>query len=195
MKLEITRGNLKLPKTTAIFNPGGPAKDCVSAALGLCQMAALGVRCYALKAETQYPASYPFRVRQGDYWLKATAEKFITDFLRIVDKARTPITHLRLNEAGDFRHVADVEKAATVAEKLAAEGIRTYCYTARSDIWDNGGFDCADYLIVNGSNFMADNKFTAVESIPAGAIACAGDCRKCSLCTEANGLEIFVQTH
>jgi len=192
MKLELARGNKKLPHSTAIFNLGS-AKKCPSAKLGLCQMANTGVRCYALKAETQYPAVYPYRVRQLDYWIKAGPQRFAADFMRIVDKARKPITHLRVNESGDFRHQADVDNMEEVANDLADNGIITYCYTARSDL----DFSGCDVLVVNGSAFKPDggNEFKAVEKLPKRRLHCVGDCRKCDLCTKKHGRTVFAKWH
>ena len=60
-----TIGNKKIGNDTLIFNMGS-ATDCPSKKLGLCRHCD---KCYALKAERQYPQVRPFRDRQADYWL------------------------------------------------------------------------------------------------------------------------------
>jgi len=192
MKLELAFGNKKLPKSTAIFNLG-TAMKCPSAELGLCQMANTGVRCYALKAETQYPAVGPYRQRQLDYWRKSTPILFAMEFLAIVERKRTKVTHLRVNESGDFYHQSDVDNMELVAFLLKTKGITTYCYTSRSDL----DFSGCESLVVNGSAFKPEggNEFKAVKELPKRRKVCIGDCRQCDLCTKKHGKTVFVKFH
>lgn len=183
-------GNKKLPKDTAIFNMGA-ASDCPSDKLGLCKVSK---ECYAKKAEKMYPSVLPYRKRQANKWLKNTAETFVSEFLEVVNKKRLPIRKLRINESGDFYSQNCVNKAEAIATSLKAEGIVAYCYTARKDL-DYSGIT---NLIINGSGFKVDGikrEFTAVNKIDKGAIACVGDCKKCSLCASDSTQDIQVLKH
>jgi len=209
MKIPITRGNHKLPYSTAILNTGGPALMCPSRALGLCQLEKLGCpdRCYARKAEISYgKVSIQWRMRQLEYWRSRGVTRIVDDFLALNRRARTKVTAIRLNEAGDFQTRQDVEQAVTLAFLLRDHHVTVYCYTARHDLlaeWIPGQLD----LVINGSGFMAHNQYlvapkgTAEDKIrelwKSGARArrCAGDCRKCSLCLEARGLTIVNELH
>ena len=178
-------GNIKLPKTTMIFNIT-PANLCPSEAKGLCQLSNSG-QCYAKKAERIYPQVLPYRMRQHIFWKNCTPESFVAQLIK--DKGRRNIKHLRLNEAGDFRHQQDLNKAIKIAALLKAEGITTYCYTARKDL----DFKKRNDLIVNGSGFMIDNNFIVV---PRGKKAtCVSNCNICHRCMKANKKKITVAMH
>ena len=176
-------GNKKLPVTTAIFNLCS-AHDCPSRKLGLCQLSDPS-KCYARKAERLYPKCLPFRNRQKVYWQSVEAFDFVW---RLVG-ARQNITHLRLNESGDFTTQSDINKAVEIAAILSDMGIKTYCYTARSDL----NFSARGHLVVNGSGFMVDNQFT-IEHKQA-RYTCPMDCKTCSVCTKTKGLTISVPMH
>lgn len=195
MSIKLAFGNRKLPKTTAIFNMTS-ATDCPSAARGVCKVADI---CYAKKAERIYPGCLPARRAQSVYWKRTSAAEFVTDFLEAVTykagakRGQYKVTVLRLSEAGDFATQADLNKAVEIAEGLSAAGIGMYAYSAAHD------FDYSDTksLVVNGSGFMADNEFTAVnkEDVVKSKPLCPGDCTKCSLCEKAAGLQIQVIKH
>lgn len=177
----ISFGNRKLPTTTGIFNICS-ATDCPSRKLGLCQVCNAGKRCYALKAEQMYPGPLDYRRRQERLWDSLTAETFAGDLLGIASRRRTLTTALRLNEAGDFRTQADVDKAERIAHILSVEGgIDMYCYTARSDL----DFSKTRDLVVNGSGFRVHGEFRMIltpEERPKGYTMCVGNCRECSRC-------------
>lgn len=179
-KRNIHFGNHKLPKTTAIFNICA-ARDCPSHRLGLCQVTRAGHRCYALRDEQYYAGPLSYRRRQEKVWDSLTAREFADDLLTIVRRRRIETRALRLNEAGDFRHQADVDKAAAIARVLADHGIITYCYTARSDL----DFSRAAPLVVNGSGFRVHGEFRFIRTrseCPEGYIICPGSCKRCTRC-------------
>lgn len=178
-------GNTKLPKTTMIFNIT-PASLCPSEAKGLCQLEQSG-KCYAKKAERIYPQVLPYRMRQYKFWKTCTAESFVAQLIK--DKGRRNVTHLRLNEAGDFRHQRDLNKAMKIADLLKTEGITMYCYTARKDL----NFTKRNNLIVNGSGFMVDNNFTVVSR--GKKATCISDCNICNKCMKPRFKKITVAMH
>ena len=86
-------------------------------------------------------------------------------------------------------------------------GIKTYCYTARSDLDFS---DCRE-LTVNGSGWMAHNRFQVAYRLDredgkpiaidknddpvACSHVCPGKCGPCSLCSEKAGNAIAVKLH
>jgi len=180
-------GNLKLGNDTLTFNMT-PATDCPSRNLGLCKV---GKKCYALKAEKTWKNVLPYRVKQSILWDVITAKEFVE---MVLATRRKNIKYLRINEAGDFRCQADVEKLNVIAKELKLIGITTYLYTARTDLVFK---DCE--FVLNGSSWMADNEF---RYIPKGTkpgldvnFICPGDCRTCNLCKSKSGLIIGVEAH
>lgn len=187
--IKVSKGNHKLGTDTLILNITSAAA-CPSKAKGLCKIPG---KCYAAKAERQYPQVGPYREGQTKVWDKSPAEELAIDLVGIINRSRSPIRYLRFSEAGDFRHQEDVNKMSRIAELIAPHGIKVYGYTARNDL---------DYsrvssnMTVNGSGFMVHNSFTAAASVdPGKELVCPGNCRICDKCKEHNGLEIKVKYH
>jgi hypothetical protein len=185
LKKLLSSGNMKLPKSTAIFNLCA-ATDCPSKKLGLCQAidSKTGkVICYALKAERLYPPVLPYRRKQEVYWKSVTAEDFVRDFLAINAKKRNKYQALRINEAGDFVTQKDVAKVDKIAELLQGV-VKVYTYTARKDL----DYSKVKYLVINGSGFKTPgiagffNYIEKGQEIPTGFKECVGDCRICARC-------------
>lgn len=205
MSVPVQFGNKKLPKTTMIFNIC-PASMCPSKALGLCQLDKIegcgSGKCYAMNAEQRYGKLHvlPYRMRQMEWWDSKSPIQIAESLLGACGERE--VTALRLNEAGDFRHYGDLISAICIANVLAGEGIVTYCYTARNDLVARlPGMPA--YLTINGSGWMAHNKYTVVPKGQAkayiaahpGSKRCVGDCRKCSLCLKPRGIEIVNEVH
>ena len=196
-KLLGERGNRKLPATTAIFNFSS-ATYCASKALGLCPAVDKGGKniCYAMKAERLYPEPLRFRMAQGRFWRRTTAEQFATQFVIINALKEKPFDALRFSEAGDFLDQTDVDKAEKVAMILARYKIKTYCYTARKDL----DYTKVKYLVINGSSFVKEgvaNEFRIIpkgEEKPKGYFLCPENCKKCSRC-QVRGQKIAVKAH
>ncbi len=194
----IATGNIKLPRTTAIFNMG-PATHCPSLAKGLCKAFSPKGKhiCYAMKAERLYPNNLPYRLAQMKFWKDVTAEDFASQFLLINALKYRQWTRLRLNEAGDFFSQKCLDKANRIAMILARFGIKTYCYTHRSDL----DYSKVKHLIVSSSNFEdknIPNAFRMVENVkrerPMGWSICKGDCRVCDLCSK-RGSKVVIKKH
>ena len=189
-KLEMTYGNRKLDKDTAILNIGS-ATNCAAKVLGLCKVCKI---CYAMKAERLYPNVKPYRNRQATYWAKRKAETIAADILADVSRKHIKVTKFRFSEAGDFRTQKDVDKMADVCRVLSSQGIKCYGYTARRDLKLGG---LMKYASVQGSGFMATNEFRVVtaETVDKKQPICAGNCRICSLCVTGKNLTIQVIKH
>jgi hypothetical protein len=194
--LTVSVGNTKLPESTAIFNMGS-ATNCPSKALGICKACVNGRnRCYALQAEFMYPSVKPYRDKQGQYWRSVSAEKFAFDFLTAKAKLKKiEITHLRLNESGDFWSQDCVNKADKIAGILKGSGITVYCYTSRSDL----NYSKVKHLIINGSGFIKKGIkgvfkiIKKAEIVPDGYKVCPADCSVCSRCVR--GMNTCVVLH
>lgn len=189
-------GNTKLPTSTAIFNITS-AHDCPSMKLGICKAAAQGAKCYALKAEYSYhPTVLPYRRRQAKLWNSLSATEFVKQFLVINSQKPVSFKALRLNESGDFRNQEDIVKAEEIARLLNLQGIKTYCYSSRSDL----DFSKCKNLIVSGSGFAKkgiNNIFKIVKDIkekPKGWAVCRGSCVSCKLC-QVRGSKVVVLKH
>ncbi len=189
----VSNGNHKIGSDTLILNMTS-ATDCPSKVLGLCK---LGKKCYAMKAERQYPQILPYRRAQEEYWGHSTAEEIAKDLGAEIKKhKKTPIKFIRVSEAGDFRSQLDVEKLSKVADLVWSEpnSAKFYVYTARKDLDFS---KISPNLVVNGSGFVVNNSFTAVpkKGIEKYSTICPGNCRGCDLCKSAAGLQIKVRIH
>jgi hypothetical protein len=200
MVLEVSNGNLKIGSDTLIYNITS-AEECVSRALGLCQ---IPDKCYARKAERLYKAVLPYRKRQTKYWDNTSAYQIAMDFNeRIIHlngyrekNGGELIKYIRIGESGDFRHQADVDKSFRIANHLAnmQPELTIYGFTARMDL----NFEKRPWnYTLNGSAFMIDNSFTVVpkDTLKFFENVCAGNCRICDLCKEKKGLSIYVGIH
>lgn len=201
--IPIVLGNMKLPVTTAVLNVS-PASLCTSRMLGLCQLRDPDKQCYALSEERRFRNTcIPSRQAMQCYWDSNPAWQIAGDLLGCNQSKRTKITALRINECGDFRHQADLDKAEMVARFLLKSGVATYCYTARRDL------DYAQVvaLTVNGSGWMAHNQFQVLYPDGKGGHqdksgtpvqvdgTCPGSCRKCTRCLVKGRKVIGVKLH
>lgn len=180
--IKLKFGNHKLPDNTAIFNMG-TAMDCPSKQLGLCDVVNKGIRCYAEKAELQYPNTVPaYRTAQQTYWRNNTAETILSDIIRKVQSRRKTTEYFRFNESGDFYDQSDVDKLSLVAAGLEELGIITYGYTARSDL----DFTNTKFLVKGSGNLAGNNgNCTVIDSdgaVPDGYLVCPASCKRCNLC-------------
>jgi hypothetical protein len=177
----VAKGNKKLPKSTRIFNSGS-ATECPSRKLGLCQCPD---KCYAMKAERQYPNVKPYRERQREITLDIVPEVFAFALLDHSDNCKHKMQAFRFNEAGDFESQEQISWFVRVCSILYVHGVKCYGYTARTDL------DLSQLLKVSVVNVSNDcghwiergaNRFIAVDRYTGTRPACAGDCRKCKLC-------------
>lgn len=193
--LELKYGNHKLGESIAIFNMG-TAKECPSKQLGLCSVINSGIKCYAMKAEEQYPNTVPAaRKRQELYWKKATSDEIIEYLFKKIDNRRKKTKYLRVNESGDFWNQDDIAKLSTIASMLQIKNIVTYTYSARSDL----DFSNVSFLI-KGSNHDKGNNGKAVviaknEPVPKGYVECPGSCGKCIMCMSNKKINIAFRKH
>ena len=194
--IKLTYGNHKIPNTTAIFNMG-TATDCPSKKLGLCKVVNNGIKCYAYKAEQQYKEKVlDHREQQAKYWKNTSKEQIVTDIIKKTSTKRKPITHLRINESGDFHTQEDVNKLSYISKQIKQTlNITTYGYTARSDL---DFTEC--HALIKGSGHDSGNngKCITIKSEsdnPEGFIICPGSCKTCNLCKINTQLNISFIKH
>ena len=185
----IKRGNAKICKDTLIFNMTS-ATDCISRALGLCQLENPN-HCYALLAEKRFPDVLAYRRRQAAIWDCESLYPLCHAVQSLLNK-HPDIKYFRFSESGDFRHQGDVDKLKTLARNFPQ--IVFYGYTARKDLSFAG---LPKNLVVNGSGWRRGrmNRFNAVKELTGKNPVCSGDCRVCNLCKSAKGLTIENKMH
>jgi hypothetical protein len=185
-------GNSKLADEIAIYNIGS-ATDCPNIGTKHCQVPER--QCYAARNEQDYPDTGPISSRRREIiiWDHLDAATFSRAFARWherKEKYGKPVTALRLNESGDFRHTHDLFKADEIARKLKGT-VDVYTYSASDYLpWHK-----AEHLTVNRSNdrkTFGSRRFEVVDhvkDIPDGSLRCphdlsdgeikCGDCRLC----------------
>lgn len=185
--MEFSNGNLKIGKDTLIFNMSS-ATNCKSRELGLCKVSQ---KCYAMKSERMYKNVLPYRERQSAAWDQEGPDEIAAQIKGIMErKVKNIIKYVRFNEAGDFKRQLDVSKLREIAKKIPE--ITFYGYTARCDLDFK---NLPDNLVINGSGFMIDNNFEAVDNPDSDMVVCPMDCRDCNLCKEKHNIHIQVATH
>lgn len=189
--MPFSKGNFKLPQTTYIINLGC-AGLCPGRAIGTCNCCSI---CYAKNAETfRKECAINKRLLQTLRWNALSAEQIANQLLETSKRARTnKMKYLRINESGDVFVQDDIKKMSDIADILAKEGIITYTYSSRYDLdWSNK----SDNLIVNGSSWMCDNSFIAVDDFTDDMkYRCNGECDTCDYCKKAEHKEIYVKVH
>jgi len=202
-------GNSKIAKSVGIFNMNS-ATDCPNLGTDNCQVPKES--CYAFRSENMYGNPLDYRRRQEFIWDHLDAETWADAFLEVVSRKRNPVTALRFNQAGDFRHRGDIVKAERIAHRLNDEGYDVYTYSA-SDYLD---WSVANHLTVNMSNARreyGDKHYTAlpdgvdptdVDFLDDNAVQCPYDksdgadefkCGNCRLCFESNGPDVYIRLH
>lgn len=183
----LTFGNLKLPKTTAIFNITS-AIDCP--AKRFCPHVK---DCYAVKSEIRYPKTLAYHRRQTEFFDLLSGEQLGKSFLLDILHRKHAITKFRFSEAGDFRTQSDVDKMTVIAKNIKAAGLLVYGYSARPDL----NLDALkEVATVNGNHFSASNRVKIVSQFSNnGEIQCKADCRLCDACATACGKTIEIIKH
>ena len=173
----------------------GPAKTCPSRINGTCKVIEKGFKCYAEKAEDQYPSTVPaYRQAQEDYWRSTPSPRIFGEIVKKIKGRRKVTKYLRFNESGDFHNQRDIKKLSEIARGLKSIGVTTYGNTARSDL----DFSRAEFL-VKGSGFNSKNGQTTViernEKLPEGYIICPGSCKSCDICKKSTKTNVAYIKH
>lgn len=162
-QFEYTNGNSKLGKDTIIVNMGA-ATDCPSAKASLCELYANGL-CYANNQERGITGKgiLPAKRRHGKQWAGNDATTIAFSLAGIITKLRQKrdIKYVRMNEAGDFRTLEDVEKLKNVViqtNKILDKPVVFYNYTHRSDLFPMGRspLEGVENFVLQGSGYRKD---------------------------------------
>ena len=190
----IAFGNKKLPKSTAIFNLGTWFL-CPGRLEGFCE---LSTQCYAKNREVM-GSVISSRLNNYYFWKTNDAEKiaeFISYSIKTEQLKGNEVNLLRFNEVGEIENQEDLEKMVKVSNIVYNNtGVKSYTYTHNRAL--NFNIERPN-LIINGSGFMVDNRFTVVkpenykEYIDThNAIECQQNCGDCgSICARKLGVEI-----
>lgn len=188
-------GNSKLPKSTLIVNITS-ALNCPSDFRKLCSCAKV---CYAKKCERIY-RNYLTKNLSVENFMKIWSDDELKEMLKVyIEHSPTKITHVRLNEAGDFPDQNSIERWNKIADWLLTTfNITTYCYTCREDL----NFSNVNFIVNASSKNIKANRYffcldkLSYENLPSNAVKCKGDCNKCRICYTNNykGI-VYVKQH
>lgn len=185
LQLTIVKGNKKpIPQFVWIVSMQS-STDCISRKKGLCK---IGEDCYGLVFEENPIMQKTVDCRRNDeiafdYLVdNKMHEWFAEELLKRNERAKThKMRYLRWNATGDCKtleHLLFVDRVADILYEKA--GVVSSIYTHRVDIWVKfRDVRQSKYLIVNGSNFPADNNFKAVREYSEQAEKCSSNCVKC----------------
>ena len=199
--------NTKVGSEVAIFNLGA-AHDCPNRFTERCQVD--GDECYAVRDERRYDYVLAYMRRQEYLWDCLDARTFADAFLAIIERKYTPATALKISQAGDVRHSADIHKFERIARRLdeADTGVQVFTYTASTHL----DWSVAEHITVNRSNDHTEigaRRYRAVDdatAIPEDAVRCPFDaerasgvpqeertkCGECRLCLDADAPDVAV---
>ena len=183
----LTYGNLKLPKTTAIFNITS-AKECPAK-----QFCPHLKDCYALKSEIRYPKTLAYHRKQTEYFDLLSGQQLASSFLLDLRDKKHFVDKFRFSESGDFRNQADVDKMTEIAKIISDTGRHVYGYSCRPDL---NLEELKKVATVNGNHFSASNTVKIVSQFSNnGEIQCKANCRLCDACATAKGAIIEIIKH
>ena len=190
----IAFGNMKLPKTTAIYNTGCWFL-CPGRLEGCCE---LHQECYAKKREVM-GSVIKSRLNNYYFWKSNDAETiamFIVYSIKAEQLKGNQVNLLRFNEVGEIENEEDLLKMIDVSNIVYMKtGIKSYTYTHNRNL----NYDIIrPNLTICGSGFMVDNKFTVVkpedyrEYVDShNCVECPQKCELCgSICSKKLGVEI-----
>jgi len=178
-------GNKKLPESTMIVNLTS-AQNCPAKQLGLCLVPDV---CYAQKCERIYKLYRQKNLLVEDWLVRCPEEEIIRLLDAYIQGAKMKISHLRIDEAGDFRDQNQIDQWNRICGYLKQKyGIISYTYTARSDL----DFRSANNIIVNASRPGVKGSIRMFLCTPRDRFdqlqpdrnhyKCPGDCKRCQMC-------------
>lgn len=197
-KPNITFGNKKVPKTTAIANTTSWFL-CPGRLHSFCELKEV---CYD-KCREVMGSVCKSRLNHDLWWRMNDAHTIAQFYIYSIQAENMKrdenekINLFRFQEVGDFRTTADLTKMIDVSNYIYdALGINSYTYTHNREI----AYNCFNrpHLTINGSGFMVDNMFTVVPPSEYkryieehNCFACPQKCEMCnSICSQKLGIEI-----
>ena len=191
--MEYSLGNSKLPTTTMIFNMSSAGNCPMKSECKFGQ----DTSCYALKAERQYPACFPYRERQSAYWYSNSVNQIISD-IQTALKRHKKVNAIRFNESGDMKDIADFRKLNKIANSVS---VPVYTYTqnreviskiTKKDVSENLSINISFPNSKKGFNtYCLDTDYSKNQKF----VLCVGSCKRCNLCVKSRGLKIATKLH
>lgn len=202
-KMHVSVGNLKLPKSTLIFNLG-TWFNCSGRKKGFCDICQ---ECYDKSPEVRFKQRILDRLEQEVWWRSNSPYNIAREIIIFITKwnktHKIKIDRIRFAEVGELRNNRDLEKLIIVSNIIGHYlGIKSYIYTHNKEL---NFKKTRHYLTINGSNFMVDNEYRVVrkenleeeyETLKdlSNKRDCICDCNKCpNYCLDKNGL-ILIET-
>jgi hypothetical protein len=192
----LSLGNSKLTGKNkfAILN-FTPAFLCKSDSNGQCEVCD---ECYAKGAEWLRQMVLRFRYANFHFFQHYGREEIMSAFAQVCEWLEDHgIELLRLQESGDFLTQWWLDLAYSMAWVANMYGIKTFTYTARSDLtfypqeWGQ--------LIIRGSGWDGPNGKTIAldkgQELPVGFRECRLDCARCGLCYNRKIINIAFRKH
>lgn len=186
LEFNVKKGNHKpIPPFVYIGSMQSSTKCICRTELDCCE---IGEDCYALGYESNPLMYKTVECRERDeecidYLVQNRMHRFFANELikRSNNARKHKMKFFRWNESGDMKtldHFLFVDEVADILYKEL--GVISVIYTHRKDLWDQfKNIRKSQALIVNGSGFMADNNFVAVEEFTDGNEHCNSNCVNC----------------
>lgn len=177
-----SRGNRKLPKTTAIFNL--PHMTTCPGATEECKK-----YCYAAKAERMYKNTLPYRQRNYQASKEPT---FVDEIVSELRRSRN-ITAVRIHESGDFYNQEYLNKWVEVASRMPNLVFTAYTKSLHLDF--SAMLKLPNVVLfasidpTTPPHMLLANQISAVATVipkkataPEGFFTCPGSCKSCNHC-------------
>lgn len=194
----LTFGNKKVPKTTAVVNTTSWFL-CPGRLQNFCEIKEI---CYD-KCREVMGSACKSRLNHDLWWRVNDAESIGNYIAREINLHNMMVPEKQVNlvrfqEVGEFRNQEDLQKMVDVSNiiySLTNYKVESYTYTHNKDL--DFSID-RPHLCICGSNFMVDNKFSAIpkdeykEYVKNNkCFECPGACEECStICSTKLGIEI-----
>jgi hypothetical protein len=171
-------GSLVYSRKTVVYNAGGSAHNCTSAADGLCDCEN---ECYAKVPEKIWKAVGQMRDRQREMWLSTPADVYIKALRFMWD--RYNVRRWRVNESGDLATQAEVDKLSLITDNVPQT---VFTYTANWKLnYKNVPFrfKLSHKFDIEGSTGRAI-VIKKPEDVPDGFLLCPKTIKKIRKCDE-----------
>lgn len=195
----IASGNHKMPMSHVILNITS-ATDCPSDKLGYCHCS---IQCYAKLEEIRWKTVRNNRQIIQQFFRDCTYEQLrdlVFGYINLY-QLEYPITHLRVNECGDFPNQKWVQWIDELAKELSGSGIVIYCWTARKDLdFSNVSFivNASNVGVKHSSRLFLATKQEVFDRLEVGKHEhkCPGNCRICNVCRSKNDItKVYCRMH
>lgn len=191
-------GNLKLPKTTAIFNL--PRMLTCPGATPLCKQI-----CYASKAERMHRV---VRTHRHDMFMLSKTNAFPWILETALDRLPKTVTAVRIHESGDFYDQRYLDTWINAMKKFPQLTFYAYTKSSRLNFTRPDNFVIRLSMDSTSEPYVYDsiNKFDGIswlqqkgEELPdwinvENPLVCPGDCKVCSYCLKKGG-DLVIPEH